>query len=151
MWARAPNPDWPCPLLWSFSSRSRTREPEGRRPQGGAGGPPAGHRLHADTTPQGRPAISRVLRDIRSRWDTARQRPSVGCRASAPVGCEELRAVRAEPEYVDHVRGTGEPVLGGHPLRPGLHLVGGDLDRETAVAADQVMVMARRAARAVER
>lgn len=53
-----------------------------------------------------------------------------------------LRAGGAEAEDVDDVLGAGEPVFGGDLPGPGLDRVGRDLDRTTAVSADQVVMVA---------
>src|SRR5690606_18804741 len=93
--------------------------------------------------PPGRPPSTRQT--LRS----GTHRPLVP-RRMRPLRAERLRAVRAEPEDVDDVRRAGEPMLGGHALGPGLDLVGGDLDGEAAVPADQVVMVAGRRAGAID-
>jgi hypothetical protein len=61
-----------------------------------------------------------------------------------------LCAVRAQAEDVDDVIRLGEPVLRGDVLRPQLDGIRLDLNRQSAVAADQMVVVAARRARTEE-
>ena len=60
------------------------------------------------------------------------------------------RALGAQPEHVHHMIRLGESVLGGDRLCPPLHGIRFDLNGESAVSADEVMVMLSRSAGAIE-
>ena len=60
------------------------------------------------------------------------------------LGCKHLTGV-AGAEDLEVVTDLAEPVLRSHRVGPPLHRRSGDLDRTTANAADQMMMVARRA------
>ena len=88
--------------------------------------------------------------DGRFELDRAAGRSSGQCVTEHSSQCIRHSALGAQPKHVYDMVRLGESVLGGDRLRPALHGIRFDLNGESAVAADEVMVVLPRSAGAIE-